>query len=70
MTAAEVLTLKVGDRLTLRKWDSLDENIRNGVELEVVRVAKRHYGPVLIARWGEDEVELRCSDYLGCFQHV
>lgn len=70
MTASEIRALQRGDRLILQKWDSRDEQIRTGVTLEVIKVVKRHYGPVLIARWGEDEVELRFSDYLGCIQHV
>jgi hypothetical protein len=67
MLASEI---KAGDRLILRKWDSLDPEIRKGVSLEVIRVVKRHYGPVLLAKWGEDECELRFSDYLGCLQRA
>jgi hypothetical protein len=70
MMASEIREIQRGDRILFQKWDSLDEEIRKGVELEVVRIVKRHYGPVLVARWDEDEVEFRFSDYLGCFQHI
>jgi hypothetical protein len=70
MTASEIRELKSGDRLVFRKWDSTDPQIRDRVPIEVINVVKRHYGPVLIARWNEDEVELRFSEYLGCLQHI
>ena len=70
MDVAQIRELKAGDRLILRKWDSLDEDIRNGVDLQLVRVVKRHYGPVLIALWDGEECELRLSDYRDCLQRL
>jgi hypothetical protein len=70
MTAQDIRELKAGDRLILRKWDSRDSEIRKGVSLEIVKIVKRHYGPVLIAVWGEDDCELRFSDYLRYLQHI
>jgi hypothetical protein len=68
MLASEIRDLKAGDKLILRKWDSLDEAIRAGVTLEVVKIAKRFYGPVLVAKWGDDECEFKFGDYLDCLQ--
>jgi hypothetical protein len=70
MLASEIRELKPGARLLFRVPFSIEEDLRAGVIVEVIKVVMRHYGPVLIARWGEDEVEMRLSDYLACLQCV
>ena len=70
MTVSEGAQLSAGDRLLLRRWDSIDPEIQSGLVIQVIKVFKRQRGPVLLARWDEDEVEVRLADYLDCLQPI
>ena len=67
MNASEI---KAGEKLLLKKWDSVIPEFQSGIVLQVVKVVKRFYGPVLVAMWDSDEVEFRFSDYLDCLERI
>lgn len=70
MRTSDIAQLTAGERLLLRKWDSVVPEFQSGIVLQVIKVVKRYYGPVLVALWNDDEVEFRFEDYLECFERI
>lgn len=80
MTQAEARELKPGDRLMFQKWDSLDQELRQGVCVEFVelRTSRIPRGKGLPSdlrmsihvKWNGDICELLARDYLDCLRRA
>jgi hypothetical protein len=71
MTALELRSLQPGDRILFRNQDSIDEQLRTGVVVEVLKIFQRVRGRVLLVHWDDDDVEIRPADYSpGCFERI
>lgn len=80
MTQAEARELKCGDRLIFQKWDSVDQELRQGVcvefvELRTSRIPRGKGLPSdlrmsLHLRWDGEVWELLARDYLDCLRRA